>query len=940
MIEFVDDNQVLNSTAGTSVVVPKPAGLVDGQLMVAFISAASVTTFTPPAGWEGIEVQDIGSSLRLISYWKVASTEGASWTWSLGASARNWGWVGCYSGVDTSDPIVVSDAGDGGSGPLVAAEFGFPQRLLHSMRVRAVSAYRTASGSATTWNVGSANERLDHSTNAGSGTDITGAVSDLIETTPIREATMSATASQSQTGSALMALWLRPSFTALTTPIDASVWLALGEDPDAVTFTDPEDITQYVRQAGGGIDLRVGKTSEGSQTITATLRLLLDNRDGRFTPLNPSGAYYPHIRRNTPIRVAVTLDSNTDPVNLFAGFVVDWSTGWSTGAHDSTVQILATGTFGRLDAIGDARSPLRASYEITSPVSQWPMEDASDATNIASTDAATGPGTILGTVSLAASSAITGSKPLPTFTAGGLVILPVRSHTAGTGWCVEVSFYIPSAPAGGFTLLEFRTGGTARRWTLTAGTPGGSTTTVIPAAYDAGGTELLGSAGTSFDNATLFGRMFRVQFTGETNGADIDWNFTILDADGSGSGLGGSEPATIGAVGQVWLSANTAFGAVSPAMGHVAVYDTSVAGLASSDALDGYTGYIPTDRMFYALADETDLSIRFAGDQTIAADLSNPTMGPQPATALLSILREAEAVDQGILIDIAPPGSAVADLPGLYYIHSGWMLNRTPDLTIDIDAGQLAPPFAPRYEFSDLANDVEVSRPSGASARVIDKNGPVGVGAVGRFRKSASVNVETDTQLPDQAGWRVHLGTAEGMRYPVVRMNFRRAPELLLAWLSCTQVGSIIRLTNLPSGHAPDDLDLLVVGYSMRLGPFEWTVNAVCSPAAPYAVGVLAETSGNTNTRRGWLTFDSCTLDTGVDSDDATFLVNCTPLDSTSATDFPRDMFIDGERVTVTACSGASQPQTWTVTRAVNGFAASHDADAAITLAYPLTLTL
>jgi hypothetical protein len=176
------------------------------------------------------------------------------------------------------------------------------------------------------------------------------------------------------------------------------------------------------------------------------------------------------------------------------------------------------------------------------------------------------------------------------------------------------------------------------------------------------------------------------------------------------------------------------------------------------------------------------------------------------------------------------------------------------------------------------------------------------------------------------------------MRYPMVRMNFRRSPDLFQAWLESPQIGAKVRLSNLPTGHSPDDVDLIVVGWDMFINPLEWYLAAVTIPAGPYVVGELASATGETDP--GFLDWDTCELDTSVNSSTTTFLINATPLDTTVADDQPRDVFIGGERVTVTACSGGSQPQTWTVTRSVNGVTKSHSAGAVITLADPLIPTL
>ena len=67
-----------------------------------------------------------------------------------------------------------------------------------------------------------------------------------------------------------------------------------------------------------------------------------------------------------------------------------------------------------------------------------------------------------------------------------------------------------------------------------------------------------------------------------------------------------------------------------------------------------------------------------------------------------------------------------------------------------------------------------------------------------------------------------------------------------------------------------------------------------------------------------------------VDTTDAT-----TPLWTTAAADFPLDIAIGGERITVTNITGSSSPQTFTCTRAVNGVTKAHTAGDDVRLWFP-----
>lgn len=85
---------------------------------------------------------------------------------------------------------------------------------------------------------------------------------------------------------------------------DFNIEVKLDINGDGVFDTD---ISQYVlnRDSGGGIRIRRGRTSEGGLVDPGTCSFELNNRDGRFSPRNPQGAYYGQIGRNTPIQVAV-----------------------------------------------------------------------------------------------------------------------------------------------------------------------------------------------------------------------------------------------------------------------------------------------------------------------------------------------------------------------------------------------------------------------------------------------------------------------------------------------------------------------------------------------------------------------------------------------------------------------------------------------------------
>lgn len=73
------------------------------------------------------------------------------------------------------------------------------------------------------------------------------------------------------------------------------------------------DVTVYVQRRDGGITITRGRADETSQVQASRAVLSFNNRDGRFSPRNPNGAYYGRIGRNTQIRISV-LDESAGPV--------------------------------------------------------------------------------------------------------------------------------------------------------------------------------------------------------------------------------------------------------------------------------------------------------------------------------------------------------------------------------------------------------------------------------------------------------------------------------------------------------------------------------------------------------------------------------------------------------------------------------------------------
>lgn len=117
-VEFVADMPTLPAlrnassfpatAAQTSLTLNRPTGTTDGDLLVAVINLASLSTITAPSGWVLVhDTQHSSGAGHVSTYYKVASSEPASWSWTFASSTCD-GWVGAYTGIKASDPFDAS----------------------------------------------------------------------------------------------------------------------------------------------------------------------------------------------------------------------------------------------------------------------------------------------------------------------------------------------------------------------------------------------------------------------------------------------------------------------------------------------------------------------------------------------------------------------------------------------------------------------------------------------------------------------------------------------------------------------------------------------------------------------------------------------------------------------------------------------------------------
>jgi hypothetical protein len=143
-------------------------------------------------------------------------------------------------------------------------------------------------------------------------------------------------------------------------------------------------------------------------------------------------------------------------------------------------------------------------------------------------------------------------------------------------------------------------------------------------------------------------------------------------------------------------------------------------------------------------------------------------------------------------------------------------------------------------------------------------------------------------------------------------------------------IGDRITVTNPKIGVTFDTISQIVQGYTETLNVFEHTITFNTSPETPYRLAQVSATPAYK------VDTTTSTLVSGVTSTATTLSVaNINEAWTTDPTQMPIPITVAGELMNVTAVSGTSSPQTFTVTRSVNRVVKAQLAGAKVQIARP-----
>lgn len=692
------------------------------------------------------------------------------------------------------------------------------------------------------------------------------------------------------------------------------------------------DITSYVmtRDGSGKVSISRGRPDENSRVNAGQCSFQLNNRDGRFSPRNPVSPYYGFLGRNQPIRVSV--QSGDDKSYRFWGEVPSWPQNWDTTGTDIWVDVEAAGILRRL---GQGSAPLQSvmyraltSASVTTlPVAYWPFEDKSGSATLAS--GVGGPAmTIAGSPTLSSSSVFVASDSLPVMTTGSGMSGVVPSY-APTG-AAQVRF-LCKIPAAGTTnneiICRFATSGTAKLWDLVYNTGGNLALNV----YGDLGAVLLSTGPIAFG---VDGQALRMSVELTQNGADISYRIATLAPGASSvtSSSGTVSGRTFGSVLTVTMSADGLM--ADTVFGHVSVQSavTSLSDLGSQ--LAAFVGETAEARIS-RLCTEQGIAVT-----TASGDGGSVAMGPQRILKFLDLIYECVDADMGTLYERV-------DALGLGYRSRTLAYNQSVTAALSYPANNLSEVPVPVDDDQYTRNDITVSRVNGSFSHQFLPTGALSVLAppsgVGPYDTSISVNVQSDATLPDQANWRLHVGTVDEPRYPRISVNLAHSsfvtnPGLRIQVLALAP-GLRLTVSGMPVQVPPGDVSQLVAGITETIDHFQHRLTFTCVPESPYEVAVLDDpVLGRADTDGSQLQLDATASDTTL-----TVVTTSGPAWITTASnpgDFPFDARIAGEVVRVTGIVAVTGAQQFAVTRSINGVSKALPAGSDVRLAQPMILAL
>lgn len=621
------------------------------------------------------------------------------------------------------------------------------------------------------------------------------------------------------------------------------------------------DVSSSVK--GDSMEIRVGRESSSSDLQPGTLTLDLDNNDGTWTPDNPLSTYYPNLVEGKRIRVKVVKSATT--YYRFVGRISALVPDFPLEPSQSVTHLSAVDSLGDLQRV-TMPNFMQAWALATYPTAAfYPLTDTNS--NVGAVDI-NGVGNN-GYLSEDASVDFAGSE----YPLRGESVLQVNSGT------VRIPATVRS-----FAVKLGSDAGTVAAFSPTALAPDLLTWTPSGWRSGGGGTLAIGSVAVG----GLFPGWHTISVTIPTGLGS--WTLLVDGvATTAGSSIGNGTPTGVDLYGP-FSFAN--------------VCSTTVLGTTAS-AAESNGGQTTADFLteFATAISATNLGVTFGGTGTLGQTMS--AVHSEGKTAL-DVLLEAARVESGY----AWHEYSSSATQTVRIMAAADSRSSTNSLTIDVEADADG---GPNFERDTVRRALTATASSPAGSVTYTDTTQTGavesVETIGDWPNATALHAAASDLVAQSKG--------NKLRASSVTVDLANASNDLYASFFALTPGKRIRIGNLPSAHfGVTYMEGYVEGWTERPSVNGYGVTFDLSPAdAPPEAKFDDTTYGRVAWGDGVCTLTS-TITSSATSISLTF--TGTALLSTSAGDYPLDLDLNGERVTITSApAGGSSPRTVTVTRGV-----------------------
>jgi hypothetical protein len=630
--------------------------------------------------------------------------------------------------------------------------------------------------------------------------------------------------------------------------------------------------------------IHFGRTSPFAQPGPGSMTFTLRNELGRYTSQRQVLAdgvtphpYWPNVVPRKRVRYSFTIAGTQ--YDKFIGSVKGWPPAMLSGVRPY-VTITATTRDDQLSRV-TLKSPILQEMTQDSALVVWPLTD-----DVGSVSAASQP------------SAAYPMLKAPTATGVGTFGDVGPGFGDGTGLTVTTGqslwATLPPASFAGFTLEVY---------VNVAALPTGTVTLIGSGAF--GNNVFLDATGSvnGWSSPLSLNNWHHVALTGTSAGvADLYVDGALVHHYTVGTG-----PTDVADHVMIGDWGNTALSALNMHIGYAAIYSVTQVSAARigghAQAVNGYAGDTTAQRVARYLG--------FGGVSTgYILDAGQTTVGtyPQAGKSVTQACQDMAVTEGGGAAFWVRPAGAIR------FTNRRYRDATTPVLILDALVDLDATVYDPAYDETTLVNSSTANR-SAESGTLSTQTvtDPVSVAAFGLTDDGGvTTYTQSDPDALNLAQSHVAGNAQPAFRLDQVAANLHASTTSRYAALAAVEIGSRMRVVNLPPGAAPmSTLDLFVEGWTEYPHPNAYRVVFDTSP-------VVAEVIRLDDATTGKLGCDGQTLNTALGNSPATVSVVIDtavgkPTFTTVAGEYPTKIKVGEEVITLAAApGGATSPQTFT----------------------------